>query len=119
MVMQGWGVDDDGLVDTKLVPGDIVLPIGTLFQPKTTTEASFTGNLPSDAAPGTEITTSIRTYDLLGTERTVSATFTRDDLPGTSWTVTRCSTRTHRPRTRSPTPPPAPSSTSVRTAAGQ
>jgi flagellar hook protein FlgE len=87
MVMQGWGVDDNGLVDTKLVPDDVVLPISTLFQPKTTTEAYFGGNLPSDAAPGTEITTSIRTYDLLGTERTVSVTFTRGALPGNSWTV--------------------------------
>jgi flagellar hook protein FlgE len=89
MVMQGWGVDDQGEVDTKLVPGDVKLPISTLFQPKTTSLASFTGNLPSDAEMGTEITTSIRTYDTLGTERTVSVTFVRQDpAVSNSWAVT-------------------------------
>ena len=87
MVVQGWGVDAQGQVDTKQVPDDVVLPISTLFQPKTTTEAFFGGNLPSDAAPGTKITSSIRTYDMLGTERTVSVTFTRQALPGNSWGV--------------------------------
>ena len=95
-----------------------MLPISTLFQPKTTTEASFTGNLPSDAAPGTEITTSIRTYDLLGTERTVSATFARCPAGQQldSRGVRRGRTdreRDHQPRRR------ASVETSVRTAAGQ
>lgn len=87
MVMQGWGVNEEGAVDTRLVPDDVVLPISTIFAPKKTEAASFTGNLPGDAADGTEITTSIRTYDQAGAERTVSVTFTKDNAPATTWQV--------------------------------
>jgi flagellar hook protein FlgE len=88
MVMQGWGVNAQGQVDTRLVPDKIQLPISTLFTPSVTKNAEFTGNLPGDAANGTVITTSIRTYDIGGAERTMSVTFTKDNAPLTSWQVT-------------------------------
>jgi flagellar hook protein FlgE len=87
MVMQGWGVNDAGEVDTRLVPDDVTLPISTLFTPNPTENAEFTGNLPSDADDGTVITTSVRTYDIAGAERTLSVTFTKDAAPATTWQV--------------------------------
>jgi flagellar hook protein FlgE len=89
MVMQGWGINPlTGDVDTRLVPDDIQLPISTIYTPQVTTDAEFTGNLPSDAPDDTVITTSIRTYDVAGAERTVQVTFTKDDAPATTWQVT-------------------------------
>jgi flagellar hook protein FlgE len=88
MVMQGWGVNAAGVPDTSTVPDDIVLPVSTIFSPRETRSAEFTGNLPGDAAPGTVITTSIRTYDEQGAERTVSLSFTKNALPAVNeWTV--------------------------------
>lgn len=87
MVMQGWGVNDQGDVDTKMVPDDVTLPITTLFPPKETTGATFKGNLPGDAEDGAEITTSIKIYDQAGGEQTLAVTFTKDAAPATTWQV--------------------------------
>jgi flagellar hook protein FlgE len=95
MVMQGWGMNALGEVDTKLVPDDVKLPISTLFPPKETGLATFTGNLRGDAAPGTALTTSIKVYDQAGGEQTLAVTFTKDLDPvanPTLWAVSATDT---------------------------
>jgi flagellar hook protein FlgE len=87
MVMQGWGTNTAGAIDTKSVPKDVTLPISTLRAPKETDKAFFTGNLPGDAEDGTEITSSVKVYDQAGGEQTLSVTFTKDAAPATTWQI--------------------------------
>lgn len=91
MVVQGWSADPTtGVVDPNATPGNVTLPIGTLFPPVATTAAAFGGNLPADAVspnppnPVT-VTTAITTYDQQGNDVTLTATFTRNT--STNWDV--------------------------------
>jgi flagellar hook protein FlgE len=83
MVAQGWAATK-GVVDTKEVPGNVRLPISTLFPPRETNLAAFTGNLPEGTEIGKGLTTSIRTYDETGAELTLTVTFTRT---ATGWDI--------------------------------
>lgn len=94
MVMQGWGTNAAGNVDTKQVPGDVTLPISTLRPPRETDSTIFAGNLPKNAADGAEITTSVKIYDQAGAEKTLSVTFTKDAAPATTWQVSATDTAT-------------------------
>ena len=94
MVMQGWGTNTAGAIDTKSVPKDVTLPISTLRAPKETDRAIFTGNLPGDAADATELTSSVKVYDQAGGEQTLSVTFTKDAAPATTWAVSVTDTAT-------------------------
>lgn len=87
MVMQGWGTNAAGEIDTKQVPGNVTLPISTLRAPKETSSAIFGGNLPGDAKDGTELTSSVKVYDQAGGQRTLSVTFTKDNAPATTWQI--------------------------------
>jgi flagellar hook protein FlgE len=49
-IVQGWGADTNGMVNTAGAPGDIKLPIGISLAPEATTKFTLTGNL-SFAAP--------------------------------------------------------------------
>jgi flagellar hook protein FlgE len=94
MVMQGWGTNAAGDVDTKLVPDDVVLPISTVRPPMETDRATFAGNLPQNTADGAALTSSVRVYDQAGAEKTLSVTFTKDAAPATTWQVTATDTST-------------------------
>jgi flagellar hook protein FlgE len=84
-VVQGWTADPNGVINTNSAAGDIGLPIGALLQPKATTQARFGGNVPSDAAVGAKITTSMTVYDALGAES--SLTVTLDKTTATDWAL--------------------------------
>jgi flagellar hook protein FlgE len=84
-VVQGWSADAAGVVDTNGPVGDIVLPVGAVLAPTQTATATIGGNLPADADPGDEVPTSIKVYDVEGTEHTMSVTFRKQVLPGTGW----------------------------------
>jgi flagellar hook protein FlgE len=73
--VQGWPAVN-GAVNTNAPIGDIRLPMGTLIAPNATRNMVIAGNLPADAAPGTVIPRSIRTYDVQGNVVTLTTTFT-------------------------------------------
>lgn len=83
-MVQGWQAVN-GTINSNAAAGPLQLPIGTQLEPAETTEASFTGNLPGDAAYDPvavppvipTITTSITVYDALGTATELAVTFTR------------------------------------------
>jgi flagellar hook protein FlgE len=76
-VVRGWMADSSGNINTNGSLSDIALPLGTLFPPTATQNASIGGNLPTDAAVGDKIVTSIDMYDAKGTSYPVTVTFTK------------------------------------------
>jgi flagellar hook protein FlgE len=84
-IVQGYSIAADGTVGTI---GDIVLPNGT-SAPSATTNISFGMNLDGDAADGDTFTSSITTYDSLGSEVVLDVVFTYDETNTEwDWTVT-------------------------------
>lgn len=95
MVTQdGWAVQGYTQVDPAtgqiLTSGglsNIMVPLGSLLQPTATTSFSTTTNLDAGASPGPPASTfvaSVQVYDALGTEHTISITYTNTG-PG-AWT---------------------------------
>ncbi|BBO79801.1 flagellar hook protein FlgE [Desulfosarcina ovata subsp. sediminis] len=82
-IVQGYSIATDGTVGTL---GDITLPNGT-SAPSATSELSFGINLNSDAEAGDTFTSSITTYDSLGSEVILDVTFTADGAGGWDWAV--------------------------------
>ncbi len=76
-VVQGWAANN-GVIDTNAPVGDVVLPVNSVLNPVATTSAKIGGNLPGDAATGTAISTSIKTYDASGAEQQLRVTFTKN-----------------------------------------
>ena len=83
-IVQGWTAVD-GVVNEGGAVGNISLPLNAVIPGKTTTSATMTGNLPSDAVIGTALLRDIKVYDATGAARTVSLTFTSKGAGG--WTV--------------------------------
>lgn len=82
-IVQGYSIDPTtGAVGTI---GDIVLPNGS-SAPNPTQNITFGLNLDSDAAVGETYTSSITTYDSLGSEAILDVLFTRT-AAGWDWTV--------------------------------
>jgi flagellar hook protein FlgE len=82
-IVQGYSVDPTtGAIGTI---GDITLPNGS-SAPNPTSEISFGLNLNSDAAVGDTFTSSITTYDSLGSEAILDIVFERT-AAGWDWTV--------------------------------
>jgi flagellar hook protein FlgE len=74
-IVQGWnGVD--GVINEGGPTGNITLPLQAVISAKASATANVTGNLPSDAAPGTVVSREFTAYDGSGTASQVSLTFT-------------------------------------------
>jgi flagellar hook protein FlgE len=73
--VQGWSANA-GVIDTNAPSGDIQLPVGAVLPPVATTAATLAGNLPSDAALGTVVRSSIKIYDAAGTPTDMDVTAT-------------------------------------------
>ncbi|WP_019873617.1 flagellar hook protein FlgE [Sporichthya polymorpha] len=84
-VVQGWSANN-GLIDTNAPVGDIQLPVGAVLPPVATSTATLAGNLPSDAALGTVVRTSIKIYDAAGTPTDMDVTATL--AAGGVWNLT-------------------------------
>jgi len=84
-VVQGW-MAVNGVINTNQGVTDIRLPLGQIIEPVETGSIKIGGNLPSDAAAGTSITTSIDVYDTQGTAIPVTFTFTKS-ATANEWTV--------------------------------
>jgi flagellar hook protein FlgE len=83
-IAQGWGATN-GVVNTGTTPGNLALPMSAMSPAVTSTAATVTGNLPSDAAAGTAVNSEIPVYDASGNESDLSLTFTADGTGG--WAV--------------------------------
>jgi flagellar hook protein FlgE len=74
--VQGWTARD-GVIASGGGTGNITLPVDAVSAAAATTSARVKGNLPSNAAAGTEIVRDITVYDAEGTPDTLALTFTR------------------------------------------
>ena len=76
-VAQGWSADPLGAIDTNAPLGDLRMPLGQVLAPVQTQTVTLGGNLPSDAAVGDTITSSIKVYDAQGAPVTLTFQFTK------------------------------------------
>ena len=82
-IVQGWGAVNGQVVAGGAV-GDVMLPLDAVAPAIATTTATVGGNLPSDAAVGTELVRDVEVFDSAGASRTLTLTFTRT---ATGWDV--------------------------------
>lgn len=82
-LVQGWSAVN-GQIPAGGAVGGITLSGATLSPAKATTTATIGGNLPSDAALGTELVREVEVFDASGTASSLSLTFTRT---GAGWDV--------------------------------
>jgi len=85
-IVQGYTAVN-GVVSDGGPTSDITLPLGVVAPAASTSSATVSGNLPSDAAVGTALIRDIQVYDNTGTARTVSLSYTKTaagwDVAGT------------------------------------
>ena len=85
-IVQGYTAVN-GVVSDGGPTSDITLPLGVVAPAATTTSATVSGNLPSDAAVDTALVRDVQVYDNTGTARTVSLKYTKTnggwDVAGT------------------------------------
>ncbi len=74
-IVQGWSAVNGQLAGGT--PGDITLPKGTIAGATATTTSTVTGNLPSDAAVGTQVVQDKEVFNAAGEARNMVLTFTR------------------------------------------
>jgi flagellar hook protein FlgE len=84
-IVQGWPAVN-GVVNPGGPVGNLTLPAAATTPAQATTAVTLGGNLPSDAAPGTELVRDVEVFDALGESVTLSLTFTAG-ATGSSWAV--------------------------------
>ena len=85
-VLQGWTADASGAINANAAVVDLSMPLGQSTAPSVTGNVRLGGNLPADAAVGTQIVTSLTVYDVQGMP--IDATFTFAKTAADAWTVT-------------------------------
>lgn len=75
-ILQGWPAVN-GQINAGGIVGDILLSKETVAPAVATANTKTGGNLPGDAAVGTELVRDIQVFDATGTQRTLALTFTR------------------------------------------
>lgn len=88
--VQGWTAQD-GVINTSNPLGNLTIPVGDVIPAEATTSVTFGGNLPQDAADGTELVRDVEIFDELGASTMVSLTFT---ATGGVWSVAASNTET-------------------------
>ncbi|HEY3938955.1 MAG TPA: flagellar hook-basal body complex protein [Bryobacteraceae bacterium] len=86
--VQGWTASSAGL-DTSGVPGDIVLPVGSLLAANATQNFSLNGNLDSSGTAGASTGTfsqPMQVVDSLGNTHNLTVTFTKTAGVNNAWT---------------------------------
>jgi flagellar hook protein FlgE len=85
-ILQGWTADAAGVINPNAAVGDLSMPLGQSTAPQITGNVRLGGNLPADAAVGTQIVTSLTVYDIQGSP--IDATFTFAKTGPDAWTLT-------------------------------
>ena len=85
-LVQGWGSDNAGVIDTGTAIGNIRLPIGDQNPPVITSEVKLGGNLPSNATIGEQLAAGVEIYDANGNTVVLDMTFEKTNTD--EWTVT-------------------------------
>jgi flagellar hook protein FlgE len=85
-ILQGWTADAAGVINPNAAVGDLSMPLGQSSAPQITENIRLGGNLPADAAVGTQIVTSLTVYDIQGSP--IDATFTFAKTGPDAWTLT-------------------------------
>ncbi|MCP5029129.1 MAG: flagellar hook protein FlgE [Actinomycetia bacterium] len=83
--IQGWGASTTGGVDTTTPPGNLLLPVGDLIPPSTTTSVTLGGNLGANEPLGTVERSGVDIYDAQGSPITIDIAFTK--TAADEWTV--------------------------------
>jgi flagellar hook protein FlgE len=81
--LQGW-IEQNGVLNTNGALSDIVVPVGTLKPPITSTQFSFDLNLDASASAGpppAQFSTAIEVFDSLGASHLASVTYTKNANP--------------------------------------
>jgi flagellar hook protein FlgE len=84
--LMGWMADPTGKIDQNKPITGLVMPPGETIAPSQSHSVRMGGNLPSDAAPGIIITTSISVFDTQGAQTPVLFDFTKSATPN-QWTI--------------------------------
>jgi flagellar hook protein FlgE len=82
-ILRGWNAVN-GVIQEGGALADVTIPLKSVSPAAATSAANVTGNLPSDAADGTELLRDISVFDANGTERKLTLTFTK---AGSAWNV--------------------------------
>ncbi len=85
-LVQGWGADALGVIDTNSPAQSIAVPVGDLIPPTPTSDVTLNGNLPTGDSIGDAYTTSVEVYDTQGQPILAAFTFTKS--AANEWTVT-------------------------------
>jgi flagellar hook protein FlgE len=85
-IVQGWGADAEGAVNTAGAPGDIKLPIGISLSPTPTESVTMTGNFSNEALIGATKEIPVKVYDDNGAANTMVVTFQKTSA--TQWSLT-------------------------------
>ncbi len=98
--VQGWTSDASGQVNTIGAVGDIVIPVGSLKQPRASTQFSFDLNLNAAGPVGDKFNSSITVYDSLGASHEVSVAYEKTDANEWAYTMSIPSTDVEPPATQ-------------------
>src|SRR5207237_1590496 len=85
-ILQGWTADASGAINANAAVGDLSMPLGQSTAPTVTGNILLGGNLPADAAAGTQIVTSLTDYAVQGAP--IDTKFTFAKTAADAWTVT-------------------------------
>jgi flagellar hook protein FlgE len=83
-IVQGW-MANGGVINPNAPTTGLKLPIGQTLPPTQSANIELGGNLPSDAAVGTKIVSSITVYDAQGTA--IPTSFVFDKTANDTWSV--------------------------------
>src|SRR4051812_21154943 len=83
----GWSADRAGNIDHNQPVGQLLMPPGQVSPPAQTHGLTITGNLPSDAATGDVLSTSIGVYDQEGVFNNITFKFTKS-ATANQWSAT-------------------------------
>lgn len=84
-IVQGWQADQSGAINPNAALTGLKLPIGQIKDPQQTHKINVGGNLPSDAAVGDKLVSSIDIFDKQG--KAIPATFTYAKTATDTWSL--------------------------------
>lgn len=75
--VQGWTADANGVINSNMQPGDIIMPTGAVLPAKATANMSISANLNATTPVGGTYAVPIQVVDSLGGTHTLTVTFTK------------------------------------------